>query len=146
MTTYTKLAADGTDLPSDATGHQAVRVEHPLLAKPIIVTAFHAPKEITWKQAAKWAEGLDTNGLSWRLPTVEEAIFIPDRSKYPAIDKNLFPDFTDYEWIWTSTADAESPSVFAWGVDLHGGGVYRYLQSIHHGVRAVAAGQSLGQP
>lgn len=141
MTTYTKLAADGTDLPADATGHLAVRVEHPLLAKPIIVTALRSPKELTWKQAAKWAEGLDTNGWSWRLPTVEEAMFIPDRSKYPAVDTSFFPDFTDYEWIWTSTIDAESPSGCAWLVALRYGYVLRDDQTAHGHVRAVRAGQ-----
>lgn len=142
MTTfYTKLAADGTDLPPDATGHQAVRVSNPMLAHSIIVTAFHTPKEMSWKQAKKWAEELDTNGWSWRLPTVEEAMLIPDRSKYPAIDKNFFPDFEEYEWIWTSTPDAEVPSGYAWYVSLHYGYVNRDYQSFHNPVRAVRAGQ-----
>jgi hypothetical protein len=107
---YTKLAADGSDLPADTTGHQAVRVEHSMLVLPLIVTAHKAPKEMNWKAAKKWAESLTINGWSWRLPTVEEAMFIPDRSKYPAVDKNFFPDFDEYEWIWTSTVDAEVPS------------------------------------
>lgn len=138
MTTYTKLGADGQPTEGE---HQAVRVEHPLLAQPIIVTAFHAPKEMTWKQAQKWAEGLDINGWSWRLPTVDEAAFIPDRTKYPALDKTFFPDFEEYEWIWTSTPDAEYPSDYAWFVDLRGGYVYRGSQTDHGSVRAVRAGQ-----
>lgn len=138
---YTKLAADGSDLPADATDHKAVRVEHSALVLPLIVTAHHAPKEMTWKAAKKWAESLDINGWSWRLPTVEEAMFIPDRSKYPAVDVNFFPDFKGYEWIWTSTPDAESPSDDAWIVFLHGGSVLRNNQTTHYYVRAVRAGQ-----
>jgi hypothetical protein len=139
---YTKLAADGTDLPADATDHQAVRISNPLLVHSIIVTAHHAPEEMTWAEAKKWAESLHVNGWSWRLPTVEEAMFIPDRSKFPAIDKEFFPDFEEYEWIWTSTIDAEDPSVYAWGVALPYGYVARSLQASHSSVRAVRAGQN----
>jgi hypothetical protein len=141
-TTYTKLAADGSDLPADATDHQAVRIQHPMLVSPIIVTAAKAPKTMTWSDAKKWAESLTINGWSWRLPTVEEAMFIPDRSKYPAIDKSFFPDFEDYEWIWTSTVDAEDPSGCAWFVFLRNGYVGRYYQAFRNVVRAVRAGQN----
>lgn len=138
---YTKLAADGSDLPADATDHKAVRIEHSMLVLPIIVTSHHAPKEMSWKAAKAWAESLDINGWSWRLPTVEEAMFIPDRSKYPAIDKSFFPDFEGWEYIWTSTPDAESPSDCAWIVNLHDGDVDRHGQANHGDVRAVRAGQ-----
>jgi Protein of unknown function (DUF1566) len=138
---YTKLAADGSDLPADATGHQAVRIEHSMLVLPIIVAAMKAPSEMNWEDAKKWAESLTINGWSWRLPTVEEAMFIPDRSKYPAVDKNFFPDFEEYEWIWTSTVDAEDPSDYAWLVYLRRGHVNRNGQTNHGYVRAVRAGQ-----
>lgn len=141
MTRYTKLDASGAALPADATGHNAVQVDHPLLARPLIVTAHRAAKEMTWKQTAKWAEGLDVNGWSWRLPTVEEAFLIPDRSKHPALDVNFFPDFADYEWIWTSTPDAESPAGYAWFVYLGHGVSGRFNQSFRGHVRAVRAGQ-----
>jgi hypothetical protein len=144
MTTnkYTKLAADGSDLPPDAEGHQAVRVSNAMLAHSIIVTAAKAPKEMTFAQAKKWTESLEVNGWAWRLPTVEEAMFIPDRSKFPAIDKNFFPDFEEYEWIWTSTVDAEDPpSDCAWLVNLRPGYVYRGAQTLRSYVRAVRAGQ-----
>lgn len=141
MNRFTKIAGDGSDLPADATGHQAVRIEHSMLVLPIIVTAMKAPKEMTWTDAKKWAESLTINGWSWRLPTVEEAMFIPDRSEYPAIEKSFFPDFEGYEWIWTSTIDAEDPSDCAWIVALHGGNVDRDGQTLHGNVRAVRAGQ-----
>ncbi len=141
MYRLTKLAADGTDLPADATGHQAVRLRHHLLATPIVWTSFRSPKELTWKQAAKYADKLDTNGWSWRLPTIEEALFLPNRAKYPALDKEYFPDFAGYEWIWTSTVDAESLAGFAWGVDLYDGFSGRGYQSNGLRVRAVRSGQ-----
>ena len=136
---FTKLGADGA--PTDADGHLAVRVDHPLLATPLIVTAHRSPKELTFKQAMKWAEELDINGWQWRLPTVEEAFLIPDRSKCPSLDLAYFPDFEAYEWIWTSTVDAASPSEFAWGVFLVDGNSDRLHQSYRYHVRAVRAGQ-----
>jgi hypothetical protein len=97
---------------------------------------------MTWKAAKAWAESLDINGWSWRLPTVEEAMLIPDRSKYPAIDKSFFPDFDGWEYIWTSTVDAEDPSDYAWLVHLRDGVVGRGGQGGHNDVRAVRAGQN----
>ena len=138
----TKLAADGTDLPSDATDHTAIRIEHELLARPLIVTAHRSPDRLNWTDAAKWAEGLTLNGWSWRLPTVEEAFFMADRTKYPAYDKAFFPDCTG-EWIWTSTADAEDPSGCAWFVYLGVGYSLRSDQDSEGFVRAVRAGQQL---
>jgi hypothetical protein len=140
---FTKLGADGADLPADATDHLAVGIDHPLLARPLIVTAHHSPKRLNWKQAAKWTEKLDINGWEWRLPTVEEAFFIPDRSRYPAYDTNLLPD-CEGEWIWTSTPDAEDPSGasgVAWGVFLGDGGSGGDHQDYDFFVRAVRAGQ-----
>ena len=142
MIRYTKLAADGTDLPADAEGHLAVRVDHELLARPIIVTAHRSAEPMTWKDAKSWAEGLDINGWSWRLPTVEEAFLICDRSrtKYPVLDPAFFPD-CDGEWIWTGTEDAIPPAGVAWGVVLFDGLSFRYRTGGRVRVRAVRAGQ-----
>jgi len=137
MTQYTKLDSTGAALPPEADGHLAVQVEHPLLAAPLIFTA-HRSEPMTHEEAIKWAAGLDIKGWSWRLPTVEEAFFLADRLKYPALDVQYFPDF-DYEWIWTSTVDAEDPSDFAWFVGLGVGYSFRFLQSCHFHVRAVRA-------
>lgn len=144
MYLLTKLAGDGTDLPADAAGHLAVRLDHSLLAQPLIWTAHRSPKAMPWKGAAKWAESLDINGWSWRLPTVEEAFMLPDRSRkeYPALDPNFFPD-CDGEWIWTGTEYARDPGSagFAWVVSLGGGYSYFYVQSFRSLVRAVRSGQ-----
>lgn len=142
MITYTKLAADGSDLPAEATGHLAVKVERDILAAPLIVTARRSPKTMAWARAKKWVESLDINGWSWRLPTVEEAFLIVDRtrSEYPALPPEYFPD-CDGEWIWTATEDAQPPSGCAWSVSLNGGFSDRLSQSVRGHVRAVRAGQ-----
>ena len=142
MTIYTKLDLSLNAVALNATDHAIVRVEHPLLAAPLFVTAHFAPKEMSWKAAKKWAESLELGGLAWRLPTVEEAFFIPDRSKYPAYDSTVFIGTkVSYPWIWTSTLDAEDPSGFAWLVSLGGGYSDRSLQDAHDLVLAVRAGQ-----
>lgn len=142
MITYTNLAADGSDLPADATGHLAVRVDRDILAAPLIVTAHRSPKAMTWSQAKKWAESLDINGWSWRLPTVEEAFLMVDRGRAaePALPPEFFPE-CDGEWIWTGTEDAQPPSGYAWFVLLYGGVSDRLHRDGRLHVRAVRAGQ-----
>lgn len=142
MYRLTKLAADGSDLPPEATDHLAVRLERGLLARPIIWTAHRSPEPMTWAQAKAWAEKLDINGWSWRLPTVEEAFMLPDRSRaeYPAVDTSFFPD-CDGEWIWTATEDAQPPSGYAWSVLLGYGHSSRDGVANRYRVRAVRAGQ-----
>lgn len=68
----TKLAADGSDLPADATGYKAVRLDHGLLRQPVIWTADRSQKALTWAEANQWADALNTYGWRWRLPTVKE--------------------------------------------------------------------------
>jgi len=139
---YTKIGADGAALLADATGHQAVRVDHPLLARPMIWTAQRSPDALTWKQAKAWAEGLTLHGWQWRLPTVEEAFLLCDRTRTerPMVPVEFFPDCKG-EWIWTSTEDLTSPAGFAWYVYLYLGFSAYYDQSYHFHVRAVRAGQ-----
>jgi hypothetical protein len=138
MYTLTKLAADGSDLPADATGHMAVRLDRHILGRPIIWTAHRSPKTLTWKQAQAWAAKLDIYGWSWRLPTVEEAFMLPDRSRaaYPAVDPAYFPD-CEGDWIWADTEDAQPPSGHAWNVNLNNGHSGRGLVGLHTRVRAV---------
>ena len=116
-----------------------MRIDHPMLVLPIIMASMKAPKKMPWQEAKKWAESLDINGWSWRLPTVDEAMCIPDRSKFPAVDKIFFPDL-EYEYIWTSTVNADDPLRFTWFLDTYSGIVRRYNQKYSIGVRAVCAG------
>lgn len=133
-------AIDTTGAVIDPGEHKAVQVEHPLLAKPIIVTAFRSEKPLTHEEAVEWAEGLDTNGWKWRLPTAEEAFLICDRTlEYPALPKEFFPDCKG-EWIWTSTPTAWN-SGGAWVVDLDDGNSGCYYRGNRGRVRAVRAGQ-----
>lgn len=142
MSRYIKLTAAGEELAADAADHQIVRIEHPLLAHPVLVTARFAPGPLTWKDAKAWAEALTLGGFSWRLPTVEEAFFIPDRSKYPAWDSDMFLGAHEhYPWIWTSTLDAEDPAGYAWGVLLVDGDSNRYRQDGRFHALAVRVGQ-----
>jgi hypothetical protein len=141
--TYTKLAADGSDLPADSTEkHLAVRVEHPLLKESIIVAAYRAADSVQWKNAATKAESHDAYGWKWRLPTVDELFLIVDRTRDThGLDENFFPDAKDYEWTWSSTVYAQSPSVFAWLVALGVGGAGWLNQGSRVHVRAVRSSQ-----
>ena len=145
MYKLTKIGADGAALPDDATGHQVVRVERDLLAHPLLVTAQIATERMTWQEAKAWAEGLTINGWSWRLPTVEEAFMIPDRSRVeePALDPAFFPG-NDGRWIWTATEDAQPPAGYAWCVFLGYGISYRGGQVHPNHALAVRAGQFSG--
>lgn len=151
--TYTKLAADGSDLPADhsnegADKHLAVRVDHPLLAKPLIVAAYRAGTDVTFADAQTLAAAHSAYGWQWRAPHVEEAFLIADRTNPKCrLDKNFFPDAERWEYTWTATPDAEleedddAPSGYAWGVDLSYGYSSRGGQSNRSRVRAVRAGQ-----
>lgn len=140
MNRYTKLAADGADLPADSTGHLAVRVDNDLLARPMIWTAHRSEKALTWKQANAWAEKLGIHGWSWRLPTVEEAFLLCDRTRTarPMVPVESFPD-CEGEWIWTGTEDLTPPAGYAWGVYLNSGGACCSGRSSRGHVRAVRA-------
>jgi hypothetical protein len=120
--------------------HEAVRVEHPLLARPIIVTAARSPKRMTHEEATKWAESLDINGWSWRLPTVEEAFLICDRTqKDNVLPPENFPDCAG-EYIWTSTPTAWNSGA-AWYVYLCYGDSGWVNRDDGYRARAVRAGQ-----
>jgi hypothetical protein len=157
--TYTKLAADGSDLPADHPNdgpdkHLAVRVDHPLLKAPIIVSAYRVATHVVWKEVAAAAEAYDANGWKWRAPTVEELFFIADRTNPECrLDPNFFPDAERWEPTWSATPDAEldddgeggtAPSGFAWYVGLGLGFAGRSLQDCVSHVRAVRAGQPIG--
>jgi hypothetical protein len=99
---------------------------------------------VNWKDALAAAANYRLFGAAdWRAPTVKERVSIID---YGRVGPALYPEFDacDASWEWTSTPDAESPSDYAWDVDLRYGGVSRLNQSCRSGVRAVRAGQPLG--
>jgi hypothetical protein len=156
---YTKLAADGSALPDNHPNdgpdkHLAVRVDHPLLKSPIIVSAYRVASSVVWKDVAATAGAYDANGWKWRAPTVEELFFIADRTNPECrLDPNFFPDAEGWEPTWSATPDAEldddgeggtAPSGYAWYVNLGYGNAVRYRQGYDLRVRAVRAGQPIG--
>jgi len=124
---FVKIGADGAQLPADAKDHVAVLDQRTGLiwsANPI------SDKRFTYPEAKEAAAAVDLAGSTdWRLPEVEELFALCDRSRYaPAIDTEAFPG-VEGDWFWTATVDAEAPSSYAWGVDLHYGNAYIYDQN-----------------
>lgn len=120
---FTKLAADGRALPANAKTFAAVRIN----ALGIMVAAVELTQHegASWTQAKAQAKKLKHMGLTgWRLPEVEEAFLICDRSKTrPALDLNFFQfiGYKEWDWMWTDTPSADSPSSDAWFVGLASG-------------------------
>lgn len=96
-----------------------------------------------WKDSLAAAKAVRIFGKEdWRAPTLEERLSINDYTRHsPAIDTDYFAK--ESGWEWTSTADAESPSDYAWVVYLGNGLSSRDAQSDRYFVRAVRAGQQL---
>ena len=116
MSIFSKIAADGSTLPVDATEWVAVLDS----TTGLLWSAGNlGDKELNWQDAAKACSEFALCGYSdWRMPTVEELFCLADRSRYnPAIDTDFFPS-TKSDWYWSSTPGASSPSGFAWGVDF----------------------------
>jgi hypothetical protein len=128
--------------PAPKGKHQIIRVENPILARPLEFYAHFAPGALTQPEAMKWAESLDAGGLSWRGPDVYEGFFAPDRSRWPIFDPEVFLGARNsYPAFWTSTPDPEAPASYAFVVGLGDGGVNRD----HHGRRCHALAVRPGQ-
>ncbi len=140
---YTNLILDGDELiaaPADYKGrHELVRVDHPLLTKPIIVAAYALPAK-PYAAAMTAAEKHTVYGKPMRAPTVEEAFLICDRSQYPVLPVAHFPDTEEARWTWTSTPYS-AHSGASWIVYLGGGNTLWGNRDFHFQVRAVLAGQ-----
>lgn len=141
MIRYTKLGADGAALPDDATGHQAVKVERDILARPIIVANAMPPKGMTQQECRDWAASLTIHGWSWRLITFEELMMVPDYERPEcALDTSVFTEIDPDNWFWSDTPYPRAAGYFR-GVDL-GGGYSNYdLQGNRDRALAVRAGQ-----
>lgn len=141
--TYTNLILDAGELvaaPADYSGrHELVRVEHPWLSQPIIVAAYALPAK-PHAEAMAAAEQHTVYGKAMRVPTVEEAFIICDRSQHPALPKAHFPDIDEAWWTWTSTPYAAHPDASRL-VNFYYGNTNWNVHNIHSHVRAVLAGQ-----
>ena len=119
--TMIKLAADGQELPTDATDWVAVKLpEHGL-----IFTATQINEEETDQESLQaQAVALDLLGATdWDLPTIDELQLLVDRERYnPAIDTMFFRDIQN-DWYWSKTPAAWS-SASAWLVLFDDGNVY----------------------
>ena len=124
---FTKLLADGTQLPadSDRTDHAAVLDHSTGLMWSVESLGSKEDADEGMTQEAAEARCRELTLLSvndWRLPTrAELAALVDDTRHEPAIDTSLFPRVKP-RWHWTSTSCAWS-SASAWGVDFHDGGV-----------------------
>lgn len=104
MLKYTKLAADGSELPGDATDPQAIRVERDMLSQPIIVANVMPPKAMPLAKLKEWAAGLTICGWSWRIAHFEELIMVPDyECPECALDIGVFTKINPNNWFITDT-------------------------------------------
>ena len=135
--TMIKLAADGQELPADATEWVAVKLpEHGLIFTATQINEEETDQESLQAQAA----ALDLLGATdWDLPTIDELQLLVDRERYdPAIDTAFFRDIQS-DWYWSKTPAAWS-SASAWDVGFYDGYVYdlrRYYDGFALAVRRV---------
>jgi hypothetical protein len=123
--TMIKLAADGQELPADATDWVAVKLpEHGLIFTATQINEEETDQEPLQAQAA----ALDLLGATdWDLPTIDELQLLVDRERYnPAINTEYFRDIQN-DWYWSKTPAAWS-SASAWGVSFYLGFVYGGLR------------------
>ena len=109
---FRKISQDGLWVPNDASEWVAV-----LDTKSNLMWAVEVLPQQTFAAAAESVAKLRTARFAdWRVPTVEELFCLADRTRCgPAIDTDYFPE-TPSDWFWSSTVEASSPSVYAWGV------------------------------
>jgi len=165
---YTKLDANGNDLPDDAPSWVMVRdnvtgliweVKNSKDGTPNYNNPHDADNTYTWYDGSTGTPGNGTDTLDfitalndanfggyndWRLPTIKELSFLVDRDRYdPSINTTYFPN-TLSSGYWSSTTYAYFPS-YAWFVDFYFGVVSGYYKSgSNYYVRAVRGGQCGG--
>jgi len=134
---FTKIGADGSVLPPEATAWEAV-----LDNKTGLMWSLETKEVSKWQDAEGAAKSIKAAGFEdWQLPTVEQLFPLADRTRVdPAIDTDFFPGCPS-DWFWTSTADCESPGVYAWRVGFCNGLSFRGGQFNSGFVRAVRVGQ-----
>jgi len=149
---YTKLNANGDDLPDTATSWVMVRDNVTQLIWEVKTddgSIHDRDKTYTWQNAqdvfiaAVNAEAFGGHS-DWRMPTIKELAFITDLGRYsPAINTDYFPN-TLLSWpyvYWSSTTYAYY-SDYAWRVYFYYGYEHRYFKSDSYHARAVRGGQA----
>ncbi|MEA3491306.1 MAG: DUF1566 domain-containing protein, partial [Campylobacterota bacterium] len=93
-----------------------------------------------WADAGTYCTALSLDGGGWRLPTIDELVYITDKGKFdPAIDDTVFQNTASSNY-WSSTTDASHTSS-AWGVYFYYGNDNWNDKSYSYFVRCVRAGQ-----
>ncbi|HGM5525811.1 TPA: DUF1566 domain-containing protein [Stenotrophomonas maltophilia] len=118
--TFKKIAADGSELPDNATDHVAVLLPD----YGLIFTATNiVDSDVPHAKCEAAAKALDLLGhTDWDLPTIEEYQLLIDRTRYnPAINTDFFKGI-ESDWYWSKTPAAWS-SASAWIVFFYYGGV-----------------------
>lgn len=112
---YTKLDAAGDPLPPTALTWDFVRDERTgLVVKPNMPAA-------TWDDAMANSSAYNGLGLSWRLPTIKEYVYLIDYSRSSGF---VFDEMIGYNGVgwdpWSSTVNADNPSL-AWVIERNDG-------------------------
>lgn len=146
---YTKLDANGNDLPDETTEWVMVQDNVTGLIWEVKTddgSIHDKDNTYTWQNAQDvFIADLNTppgfGGFTdWRLPTIKELSFIVHSDLTgPAIDQSYFPN-TVSSWYWSSTTYALNTD-YARYVNFGKGGVSNRGKSGHNYVRAVRAGQ-----
>ncbi|MBH1642651.1 DUF1566 domain-containing protein [Stenotrophomonas maltophilia] len=124
--TFKKIAADGSELPDNATDHVAVLLPD----YGLIFTATNiVDSDVPHAKCEAAAKALDLLGhTDWDLPTIEEYQLLIDRTRYtPAITPDFFKG-SESDWYWSKTPAAWS-SASAWSVLFY----YGFVNSYHRG-------------
>ncbi|MBB1073112.1 DUF1566 domain-containing protein [Rhodoferax sp. 4810] len=136
---FTKLDANGNELPASATDHTCVRDN----VTGLMWQAGQSDWTYTFDQTANYVSTVNNTGLcgfnDWRMPSVKELVSIVNYNSYdPAIDANYFPDSSS--WFWSGSPYAGS-SYYAWYVHFSDGGANYNDRDVGYHVRLVRAGQ-----
>jgi len=138
---FTKLDADGNDLPDDAPWPWSMVRDNVTGLIWEVKTLDNMNITYNWQQALSYCETLPLADYSdWRLPNRNELQSLVDYSRFwHGIDTTFFPN-TVLSSYWSSTTNAALPRS-AWDVDFHYGFVSGDVKSGSCFVRAVRAGQ-----
>jgi len=144
---YTKLDADGNDLPDEATEWTMIRDNVTGLIwenKTDDGTIRDKDNTYNWDDAQSvfiaTLNSQNFGGYSdWRLPTIMELSFLVDRDRYdPSINTTYFTN-TELSIYWSSTTSVCVYDV--WYVFFKYGNISSYFKSSNYYVRAVRGGQ-----
>ena len=130
---FIKLAADGSQLPPDATDYAGI-----LNLRDGIVTVYASDDDLAQAQCVKVCAKLaQLPGYTpWKLISDKDGELIVDRRFHdPAVDPDEYPHIVP-EWHWMDTPHKSSSSVGAWFVGFLSGGVNCYDRD--HRFRALA--------